>query len=200
MEHNELEKYNWDYTKEIRKKLEAGSFILSQPFLNDDSFKRAVCIICAHDKEEGSFGFIVNKISNFKLGDFIEELEHYNFPVYYGGPVASDTLYFLHDNQFNISEAKKISDDLYWGGDFEELKQALIAHDGKANNLKFIIGYSGWVEGQLRMEIIEDSWIVSNANVKYAYSDNEYLWKEIMETMGELYVHLANSPEDPDLN
>lgn len=200
MEENELEKYRWDYTKEIRKKLEVGSLILSQPFLNDDTFNRVVCLLCAHSKEEGSFGFIINKKTDYILSDFIDEIDHLKIPIYYGGPVSNDTLYFIHDNQFNISDAKKIGENLYWGGSFEELKAALIAHDGPIKNLKFLLGYSGWDAGQLRKEIVEDSWIVSNDKIKLAYSSSKNLWKDIMKTMGDLYAHLANSPVNPDLN
>lgn len=200
MENNELDKFKWDYTKEIRKKLEIGSLILSQPFLNDTVFNRAVCLMCAHNKEEGSFGFIVNKKTDYILSDFIEDLDHLKIPIYYGGPVGNDTLYFIHDNQFNITDAKKIVEGLYWGGSFEELKTALLKTKTKPRNLKFLLGYSGWDEGQLRKEIIEDSWIVSNGKSNLAFSINENLWKKIMNSMGELYIHLANSPENPDLN
>jgi putative AlgH/UPF0301 family transcriptional regulator len=61
----ELEKFKWNYKKEIRKELRIGSLILAQPFLSDDVFKRAVCLLCAHSRKEGSFGFILNKQTEF---------------------------------------------------------------------------------------------------------------------------------------
>jgi len=200
MEENELDKYKWNYTKEIRKDLKVGSLILAQPFLNDTVFKRAVCIMCAHNKIDGSFGFIVNKKSNFIISDFIKELDHFSTPVYYGGPVATDSLFFIHDNQLEITGANKIADNVYWGGDFDEMKTKLSQRKEGEVNIKFFMGYSGWDNGQLRKEIIENSWIVTNKEVEQVFSSSKNLWKKIMTKMGNVYAHLANSPENPDLN
>jgi putative AlgH/UPF0301 family transcriptional regulator len=79
----DLDRYKWNYKKEIRKRLRIGSFILSQPFLPDEVFKRAVCLMCAHSRAEGSFGFILNKPTEFTVADFIEELDDLELPVYF---------------------------------------------------------------------------------------------------------------------
>lgn len=197
---NDLDQFKWDYTKEIRKHIRIGSLILAQPFLNDDVFKRTVCLICAHSRAEGSFGFLLNKITEFRIGDFIEELEDLDLPVYFGGPVANDSLYFVHDNSMQLKNAQKISEGVYWGGGFEEMKEALIANKSNAQNIKFILGYSGWDPGQLRKEIIEDSWIVTEGKAEYVYSEKQDLWKEILEGMGDVYDHMAQLPERPEFN
>jgi putative transcriptional regulator len=197
---NELDKFQWNYKKEIRKTLHTGSLILSQPFLNDDIFKRSVCLLCAHSRAEGSFGFIINKTTEYLVGDFIEELESIDIPVYFGGPVAMDSLYVLHDNQLNLKGAQQILDDLYWGGDFKHLAQGLLENPKALLKTKFVLGYSGWDPSQLRKEIIEDSWIVSDKASEFVFSNHENMWKDIMEDMGDLYEHLAKLPESPDLN
>jgi putative transcriptional regulator len=196
----DLDRYKWNYKKEIRKRLRIGSFILSQPFLPDEVFKRAVCLMCAHSRAEGSFGFILNKPTEFTVADFIEELDDLELPVYFGGPVATDSLYFLHDNSLNSADAKEILSGVYWGGDFQEMIEKIKNNKTAQKRIKFILGYSGWDPGQLRKEIIEDSWIVADGNDKQTYSDSDNLWKEVMEGMGEIYNHLASLPERPDLN
>lgn len=196
----ELDKFKWSYKKEIRKELRIGSLILAQPFLNDEVFKRSVCLLCAHSRKEGSFGFILNKPTEFKVGDFIEELEDLDLPVYFGGPVATDSLYFLHDNSLQIEDAQKVIPGVYWGGDFQQMAKKLSEHGGKELNVKFILGYSGWDPGQLRKEIIEDSWIVAQANPQTIFEEREKLWKDTMEGLGEIYNHMANLPERPELN
>lgn len=196
----ELDRYKWNYKKEIRKRLRIGSMILSQPFLSDEVFKRAVCLMCAHSRAEGSFGFIVNKVTEFKVSDFIEELDSLELPVYFGGPVATDSLYFLHDNTLQIEDAQEILPGVYWGGDFQQMIERITLNEDAQKRMKFILGYAGWDPGQLRKEIIEDSWIVADGNADDVYSDSENLWKETMEGMGELYNHLASLPERPELN
>lgn len=197
---NELEKYKWNYKKEIRKPLRIGSLILSQPFLADQVFKRAVCLMCAHSREEGSFGFILNKPTEFTVGDFIEELDELKLPVYFGGPVANDSLYFLHDNSLQIEDAQQILPGVFWGGDFHQMISKIKLNEDAQRRMKFILGYAGWDPGQLRKEIIEDSWIVADGHADVVYSSSKNLWREIMEDMGDLYNHLASLPERPELN
>lgn len=197
---NDLDKYKWNYKKEIRKKLRIGSLILSQPFLKDDVFKRVVCLMCAHSRTEGSFGFILNKKTEYLVGDFIEEFNDIDLPVYYGGPVANDSLYFLHDNSMNLEGAQEICKGVFWGGDFQEMIKQTLEQQLNMPKFKFVLGYSGWDPGQLRKEIIEDSWIVADGTQDVVFSDSEDLWKEVMSDMGDLYAHLSELPESPELN
>lgn len=194
-----LESFQWNYKNEIRKPLRQGSLVLSQPFLNDSVFKRAVCFLCAHTRKEGSFGFIINKISDYKLSDFLANVETIDDPIYYGGPVATDTLYFLHDNALDITDAQKITQSIYWGGNFDEFIQKYKEVDSNTVKVKFFIGYAGWEQGQLRKEIIEDSWIVTK-NKYDVFGNTEDAWKLIMEDMGDVYQHLSQLPESPTLN
>ena len=121
-------------------------------------------------------------------------------PIYYGGPVANDSLYFIHDNTLALESAQKISEGVYWGGDFPQMIAGFQENEAARKNIKFILGYSGWDPGQLRKEIIEDSWIVGDGNANKIFSDSKDLWKEIMQEMGDLYKHLAKLPERPELN
>jgi putative transcriptional regulator len=52
------------------------------------------------------------------------------------------------------------------GGDFESTK-ALI-NNGKINknNIRFFLGYTGWEENQLQLEMISNSWIVAANSYK----------------------------------
>lgn len=199
-ESNELEQFKWNYKKEIRKKLRIGSLILSQPFLKDDVFKRVVCLMCAHSRADGSFGFILNKRTEYLIGDFIEEFDAIDLPVYYGGPVSNDSLYFIHDNTLQLEGAQEICKGVYWGGNFQAMIEQTLQRGIENLKIKFVLGYSGWDPGQLRKEIIEDSWIVSDGNQAIVFSDHEDLWKEVMSDMGDLYVHLSELPESPELN
>jgi putative AlgH/UPF0301 family transcriptional regulator len=40
--------------------LAAGILLIADPFLQDPNFKRSVIFLCDH-KEEGSFGFVLNR-------------------------------------------------------------------------------------------------------------------------------------------
>ena len=62
----------WDYRKEITKPLHAGALLLSEPFLRDSEFARSVNLLCFHDKQEGSLGFILNRPLEVQLQDILD--------------------------------------------------------------------------------------------------------------------------------
>ena len=73
-----------------------GILLIADPFLKDPNFLRTVVFLCEH-KEEGSFGFVLNRQYVNTLDELIPELEGFKIPVYYGGPVQPDTIHFLHE-------------------------------------------------------------------------------------------------------
>jgi putative transcriptional regulator len=95
-----------------------GILLISDPFLKDPNFMRTVVLVCEH-REEGSFGFVLNKTFDQELGDLVKDAEGIRFPVYEGGPVQKDTLHFLHQCPDLIPGGIEVVDGIFWGGDFE---------------------------------------------------------------------------------
>ena len=73
-----------EYNKD--EKPEKGKILISEPFLQDFNFKRSIVLLCEHN-EEGTVGFILNKPTQVKLSQLIEDFPDFNAPVYFGGPV-----------------------------------------------------------------------------------------------------------------
>jgi putative transcriptional regulator len=94
-----------------------GNLLISDPFLKDPNFLRSVIFLCEH-QEEGTVGFIINKLHDEPLENYIEASANLSFPLYYGGPVATNTLHFIHQCPDLISEGLEINDGIFWGGDF----------------------------------------------------------------------------------
>ena len=71
-----------------------------------------------------------------------------------------------------------------------------------SSEIKFFTGYSGWEPTQLEEELRENTWIVSDKfTAENIFSNNEQtLWKEAVINMGQRYAHIANFPENPELN
>ena len=125
-----------------------GILLIADPFLKDPNFLRSVVLLCEH-KEEGSFGFVLNRQYKNTLNELIPELEGHQLSVYYGGPVEEDTIHFLHQYPDEIPGGNEVMKGIYWGGDFEALVN-LIKNDAiDTNKIRFFIGYSGWSGGQL---------------------------------------------------
>jgi len=177
-----------------------GTLLISDPFLKDPNFLRSVVMVCDH-QFEGSLGFILNKKHDQTLGELINEVGELDIPVFYGGPVQINTLHFLHQRPELIEGGSPITDEIYWGGDFEQvislLKDKLITQ----NDIRFYIGYSGWSKGQLEFELQEKSWITSIAKrslIFHKYAD--MIWKDSLKDLGGEFATLVNYPLDPQSN
>jgi putative transcriptional regulator len=179
----------------------AGGLLIADPFLKDPNFKRTVVFICEH-QEEGSFGFVLNRKYEYTLDQLMSSANGINLPVYYGGPVHLDTMHFLHRCPDKIPGGFKVSDGVYWGGDFEKAITLLKAGDIHPSQIRFFVGYSGWAEGQLNSELREKSWIPSNgSSLKLIFHRNQQeVWKDALKELGGEYEQLINYPIDPNLN
>jgi putative transcriptional regulator len=178
----------------------AGVLLIADPFLKDPNFLRTVVLLCEH-KEEGSFGFVLNKQIEQTLDELITDFAGHRLPVYYGGPVQTDTIHYLHQYPDLIPEAVKVSDDIYWGGNFETLTALIKSKSLNLSKIKFFIGYSGWGQDQLTGEMEEKSWLTVEANRKLVFNTgHDQIWKNSLKTLGGEYEMLINYPIDPQLN
>ncbi|MDR0699663.1 MAG: YqgE/AlgH family protein [Tannerella sp.] len=180
---------------------EKGKILISEPFLRDMYFQRAVVLLVEHN-EQGSMGLVLNKKTNLCVNDFFEGFENApRIPIYLGGPVSSDRLFFIHSFGNIIPGSLRINDNLYFDGDFEVLRHCLSGDKAVNDKIKFFLGYSGWTKNQLNGEIKQDSWLVghsSNRNIMLA--DGEAFWKHSVELVGGPYLTWINYPKNPILN
>ncbi len=177
-----------------------GKILISEPFLLDYYFKRSVVLLAEHN-EEGSFGLIVNKPVEWKLGTILKGFPDFDAPVYIGGPVKTDSLFFIHTRADIIDDSLEILDGLYWGGDIEIVKELIMINQIAHNEIKFFVGYSGWVAKQLEEELERNSWLVSKIKPqKIMQADTENLWDDTLEQLGEDYSYWTNFPSDPAMN
>lgn len=178
-----------------------GKILISEPFLMDPNFQRSVVLVAEHE-EEGTIGFIINQRSALQLKNLIPELDRADFPIYIGGPVATDTVHFIHRCYDKINDGEEIAKGIYWGGNFEALKILIQTNSISHDEIKFFIGYSGWGLEQLKNEIKENTWIVSDKyHPDVIFSNNEEeLWREVIINLGPKYAHISNFPQNPNLN
>src|SRR5258708_3085963 len=180
---------------------EAGHLLISEPFMMDPNFKRSVILLTEYS-EVGAMGFVLNHQSEYLLGDLLPDLPYSEMPVYHGGPVGEDTLHFIHCCPEKIKDGIEIAGGVFWGGDFETVKSLISNYLLTENEIKFFAGYSGWTPGQLDDEIAEDTWIVSDKfNPEIVFTrDEQNMWKQVVIGLGQRYAHIANFPENPEMN
>jgi putative transcriptional regulator len=182
-----------------------GKILVSEPFLKDFYFKRSIVLLAEHN-DEGTFGLVLNKPTDIKLSEIINDKsfqisEDFDNVVYLGGPVKTDSLFFIHTRNDLIANCIKIIDGLFWGGDIKLVNHLIENKALSKNDIRFYIGYSGWEPKQLDQELKENSWVVANTNVDFLLKNSpETLWKNAVKLLGKEYADWVNYPIDPQLN
>ncbi|WP_405611602.1 YqgE/AlgH family protein [Polaribacter sp. Asnod1-A03] len=181
-------------------KINKGKLLIAEPtILNDNSFNRAIILLTEHTCNN-SVGFILNRPLDYTVNDLLPEL-NCNLPIYQGGPVEQDNLYFIHSIPDLIPDSIEVENGIFWGGNFESLRN-LIKEDKLYNSdIRFFLGYSGWSKNQLEDEMNQNSWFLSENDFENIFSaDNESLWKNKLLQKGGRYKLWANAPSDFNLN
>jgi putative transcriptional regulator len=184
----------------MSEKPEKGKILISEPFLNDPNFKRTIILLSEHGGE-GSVGFVLNRPTEYKLNQVVEDFPEFNSVVYYGGPVQLNTLQFIYRGENVVEGSLEIMPGLYWGGSFDILRTLIEANAVQPEDFRFFIGYSGWDEGQIEDELELKSWIVADSSIENIFSDEpDKLWRETLKGMGKKFAILASFPDNPSVN
>jgi putative transcriptional regulator len=172
-----------------------GSVLLSEPFLQDPHFERSVVLMCEHSDAE-SFGFVLNHLSAVQLHDLMD-IAPKEIPIFIGGPVANNSLFYLHTIP-GIESSEEILPGLFYGGDLAELIETMEADPSNLKKMRFFLGYSGWSKGQLAQEIKERSWIsTNNLSLETLFSTPiKTLWKTCMSHQGDPFITFSIFPKN----
>ncbi len=178
-----------------------GNAIVATPsIIGDLYFHRSVILMVDYTKNN-SMGFIINKKLEISLNKVNNQIKR-PFPLYYGGPVETDNLFFIYKSKINISRSLSISESLSWGGNFDEIIKLINDNEMSENNIKFFLGYSGWSNNQLNKEMNNKNWeVIKNIDHRLIFSnDTENIWKTNLNSIGGEYLLWLNTPENPNNN
>ncbi len=178
-----------------------GKMLISEPFLPDFYFKRSVLLIADHSLEEGSFGLIINKKTEYTVDQITANFTSLNCPVYLGGPVQTDSLFYLHRRNDLIPDSMEIIPGVFWGGNIDRINELVLRGLISKDDVRFYLGYSGWTKNQLTKELKEKAWLVSHISSNEVFSDDpESLWEKSIQKMGNDFRHWLNFPTNPQWN
>jgi putative transcriptional regulator len=178
-----------------------GHLLIAEPsIIGDLSFNRAAILLAEHNSE-GSIGFILNKPLRYDLNDLVPKIKPV-IPVFNGGPVEQDNLYFIHNAPELIDDSIAIDLGIYWGGDFKQIIELL--NDGILSNdqIQFFLGYSGWGPDQLEQECQENHWLImpNDLHLDGIIKTDQNYWRNTMNALGGNYAMWSNAPENPSMN
>ncbi len=180
---------------------EKGRLLLAEPFLPDLNFRRAVILLIERD-EKGAMGIVLNHMfSNLTLNKVIKDLDtDLPIPLFNGGPVSNDTLFYLHTMEY-IPGALPLQDGLFLNGDFDLIKTMIEEKKDLEGKIRFFLGCSGWGSEQLKNELNQNSWIVTEEKTSVLLSTPpRLLWEKVMTNQGGKYGVWAKYPLNAKLN
>jgi putative transcriptional regulator len=180
--------------------IENGSLLITHPTMLDKTFFKSIILVTHHNYEE-TIGLVINNPSKIKLHEIIDDIPLSNFPVYIGGPVAKNSIHYIHTLGEKIPGSIKIYNELFFGGDFQNVKELIANGEAKKENIRFFAGYSGWEVNQLADEIKENSWIIRKGNKELCMQySNQEKWSQILRKMDKKFAIWSNLPKNPSLN
>ncbi|TWF41733.1 putative transcriptional regulator [Chitinophaga polysaccharea] len=146
--------------------MNAGMFLYSTSLLNDSFFEDTQLFITELN-DKGAMGFVVNKLFPRKFNELVEFRHSIAFPLYDGGPVDREHLYFLHRRPDLIEGGIPVAGDIYMGGDFKAAVKYINNKSIATHDIRLFIGYCGWDPLELEEEIAEGSWEIKNTGALF---------------------------------
>ena len=153
-------------------------FLIAMPGLEDEAFSKSVIYMCEHS-ERGALGLIINKPSDINVQGLFDKVELplrrddlTLTPVFQGGPVQTERGFVLHESMIPGSESVYASTMSIPGGlEMTTSKDVLEALSTGAGPRKVFVslGYSAWGEGQLESELMDNSWLMVEADLSVIF-------------------------------
>ena len=178
-----------------------GKVLISEPFLYDEMFGRSVILLVDHSTD-GTMGLVLNKPLPLSLNDVLKEFKDIsNIPIYKGGPLSTDTLFYLHTLK-DVEDSLQIGKGVYLNGDFDAIRRYILQGNDIDGKIRFFLSYSGWEHDQLCQEIEENTWLIGSTSIASLMNEkgSAELWKNVLGQLGGKYEIWSRFPQIPTLN
>lgn len=148
----------------------ANHFLIAMPSMADSRFSDTVVYVLEHTSER-AMGVVINRPTDLTLEKLFERVDMKleiavlgAQPVCYGGPMATDRGFVLHD-QADADYGSTLKADNN-GLSLTTSKDVLEAMaDGRGpKHVMVALGYAGWDAGQLESEIAHNAWLTVAAD------------------------------------
>lgn len=146
----------------------AHHFLVPTWQMDDPRFLDTVIYICRHS-DTGSWGFIINRPTEFSIGALLDKLElptnehTAQTPAMHGGPVRPEAGFVLHTGLPDYKASFVIAENICM-----TTSKDIIEHlgQGKLRHAMLCMGYCNWTKGQLEQEIADGDWLVCPADLQ----------------------------------
>lgn len=159
-----------------------GQLLVSHPKMPEGLFSKSV-VLLTEVSEKGILGVILNKPSEYKLGEILGDSCHYALideTLHRGGPVGPNSLLILHTGEWYSSNTLSLPINVSMTSDhfmFEKINMGNFP-----DQYRFLVGMSSWSPGQLEAEIQRDTWLVCDTNEEFIFDYSGIsMWKKAVD-------------------
>lgn len=187
-----------------KTEVKTGDLLIADPFMKDKWFGHSVISIIDHGDAEGTTGVVLNLPLPSTLDEVFKDVTREDIPVFCGGPLGHDRLFFIHTlGDGIIPGSTEISPGLWLGGQFPAIVEYVNSGYDIESNVRFFVGYSGWSAGQLREELTHGSWALTEKRINpHTLLDGggASYWHKIIRELGRDYRKWGLLPGDTTAN
>lgn len=179
--------------------------LVAQPFMKEAYFNHGVVSLIDYIPSEGATGVVLNNRTEFVLPDLLDGISsECDVPVYCGGPVGQDRLFFIHTlGPDIIPKARRFAPGLYVGGDFDAVREYINASYPVEGAIRFFVGYCTWDAGQLEQELRKEEWAQAPAPESPAlmlFDSGDRYWHRTVRSLGSAYRSWTLMPRNVSCN
>lgn len=182
---------------------QTGGFIVAEPFLREEYFNHAVILLADYNPGKPAMGLVMNRNTDYMLHDVLDiNGIKEDIPVYCGGPLSTDRLFYVHRMPDLIEGSTPLSDGLWIGGDFDQVCSYISQGMPTEGNIRFFVGYSGWDAGQLEEEISNHVWAPVSIPDKFDVltGEEDSYWHAVVRRLGKRFSGWRLQPMNPENN
>lgn len=181
-----------------------GTLLAASPDMLDPNFMHSVVLMCQHTAS-GAYGLVVNRPSGHRTTQVLAEhplWSRADAELFFGGPVSLNQLQLLHAAAERVPGGVEVLPNVFVGGDLDIAARWWLESPSEARaNLRLVVGYSGWGEGQLEVELARGSWIPAAGGFDLIFGqDPRGMWRAVLRSLGSEVEGLEDLPPDPRWN
>ncbi len=176
----------------MMSELDPPVLLLATPQVLDPFFRQSVVLLLQHS-DEGSLGFIINRTTGIRVAEILDGLEipwkgDAEESAFFGGPVQPHlgTVLFHRSADSPISVDHETVTELVPGLLMTQHVGSLATLAAEPPGfLRFVLGYSGWGEGQLEEELERNDWLVAPPSDELLFAAApEAIWSTALAGLG----------------
>ncbi len=146
------------------------TILIASPQMKDPSFERTVVLVWHYD-EDGAIGVVINRSLRHTIADVLEmeshlDLDTFDTPVVWGGPVESDSGTVVTGGEISDSEGWILPNGL----GVTRSQDALLRLLETGAPTMLCLGYAGWGPGQLERELELGGWLWTDCDAKIIFN------------------------------